>query len=959
MEQEPTKLQLAMDDATAARITAWVLGEASAFEAEQLEELCRTYPEWRNYEQSQRVLHSFIAEAEKAADDDEQWKISPEKRDALLEKISRPTKAQKKRWKVSRQSLVRAACITVFFGLSGLYISQSFVKNADLAMAPMAEKSIQDQVQLEKSYMAESRTRQLEDEVQEQSDRVTEIRKKRDNFLSRAPRVIVDLDNSVTHANPADLAANNLRASDASIEKIREYDYLADKQPPPPPALPKTSAPSSSTVEVIAGMKRSNHTIPVPAASELKPSVDFGNGNDYGDGFGSGGDEGVSFAGGAKKREISSAAPGEQSDGPAVVSGKSIVQDRVLRNETQKGYARHVADEGLKASLKQSESDRDSTEIGKNKESNERRATRSGFIEEEKGLHWSYRDQDEKLTSQFKANFGSAIAPQGEFAENGQNKESGAALEKDSRDNKVSKADKNLTSKNLNEGEVLYNLGKLDESKKAYEDVLLKDPYNTDARRGIERINSAKSAYNNSVYDGARAELLAQSEKGLELAIPLTQENPTSVDPYSTFSLRVSDASFQLAYHALQKGNRPQPQEIRSEDFYNAFDYGDAAAADGEPVVCAMEQSAHPFAPQRNLLRLSMAVGASGRSAAQPLHLTLVVDQSGSMERDDRNEIMKAAVAELGKLLTENDRVSVIGFSRTPRLLGENIAGNDLAKWQSLVTAAPNDGGTNLEQALQLGETIATRHKNTAAQNRILLVTDGAANLGNANPENLATRVKEMRQRGLCFDVVGVGTGGESDQRLLELSRNGNGRYQVLQNVEDAKEKFASQLAGAFRPAAENVKVQVRFNDKRVKNFLLHGFEKDRLNTEDFRNDKVDAAEIAANEAGNALYQIQTIPDGEGDVGEASVRFRDPASGMMVERKWTIPWQPAAPAFDQASPSIQLAGLSLQAAQFLQGSPLATPAMSPHFSTMEENVRRQFGNQVNVAKLLEMLRQIK
>lgn len=65
-----------------------------------------------------------------------------------------------------------------------------------------------------------------------------------------------------------------------------------------------------------------------------------------------------------------------------------------------------------------------------------------------------------------------------------------------------------------------YNLGKYDDAKREYEDVLRKDPYNTAARRGLERLASAKSDYYRAAYDHTRAELLAEVDKAWELSIP-------------------------------------------------------------------------------------------------------------------------------------------------------------------------------------------------------------------------------------------------------------------------------------------------------------------------------------------------------------------------------------------------------------------------------------------------------
>jgi hypothetical protein len=152
--------------------------------------------------------------------------------------------------------------------------------------------------------------------------------------------------------------------------------------------------------------------------------------------------------------------------------------------------------------------------------------------------------------------------------------------------------------------------------------------------------------------------------------------------------------------------------------------------------------------------------------------------------------------------------------------------------------------------------------------------------------------------------------------------------------------------------------VQVQFNPQRVGKYQLIGFEKDRLRTEDFRNDKVDAAEMAAAEAGQALYQIELLPEGTGDVGEVSVRFRDVATQQMVERKWTIRYDPTTPAFDRATPTMQLAGLAMLSAQKLQGG-AAAPMI--RFSEMQEplrNVRDEFSSNKRVGELLEMIQKL-
>jgi len=536
-------------------------------------------------------------------------------------------------------------------------------------------------------------------------------------------------------------------------------------------------------------------------------------------------------------------------------------------------------------------------------------------------------------------------------------------------------------------GEGNLNLGNYDQAKTEYEKVLQDEPDNSAARQGLEKVEAATTNYYRAANDQTRAELLMQVDKAWELKVPAEvkgdkdgpdeakpleiafekakaapakksplesiEEIAASEEAYSTFSLNINDASFQIAKAALEKGERPDPAAIKVEQFYNAVDYGDSAPATNEPVAARIEQAAHPIIPGRNLVRVSLKTAAAGRGASQPLRLTLLVDQSGSMVREDRRTAMSNALKQLSVLLTPNDHITVVGFSRESHLLADNWTGDKAGKLGDLVNQTASEGGTNLEQAINLGEQMAARPHPAGEQNRIVLFTDGAANLGNANPERLAERVKSLRQQGIAFDIAGIGADGVNDRLLSELARNGNGRYYV---VGDSKnESFARQLAGAFRPAAENVKVQVNFNPERVGRYKLIGFEKDRLKTEDFRNDAVDAAELAAEEAGVAIYQVETLPQGSGEIGEVSVRFRDTSKGEMVERKWTMPFESTIQAFDRATPSMQLAGLSMLAAEKLKGGPLADAIDFRQLSGSQSLVKQFYGSSPRVADMLHVI----
>jgi Mg-chelatase subunit ChlD len=434
-------------------------------------------------------------------------------------------------------------------------------------------------------------------------------------------------------------------------------------------------------------------------------------------------------------------------------------------------------------------------------------------------------------------------------------------------------------------------------------------------------------------------------------------------DPFSTFSLHVSDVSFKLAAAALAVGQFPDPSTIRIEEFVNAFDYFDPLPANDERVACQIEQAIHPFMLQRNVLRISLRTAATGRSVNVPLRLTLLLDNSGSMERVDRKQNVRRAFESLAGQVKPNDQVTLISFANQPRLLAERFSGSQVADLVQLVENLPSEGGTNLEAALKLAMEKAsegiTPGNAAGLQNRVVLMTDGAVNLGDANPASLSQLVSQMRDAGIAFDAAGISAHELNDGVLEALTRQGDGRYYLLDSAEDASAGFADQIAGALRPAAKNVKVQVEFNPDRVGQYKLLGFEKHLLKQENFRNDKVDAAEMAAAEAGVAVYQFEAKPDGRGDIGTVSVRFQDLATGTMIERRWPIPYEPRAVRIHQGSPPLRLATTAAMFAAKLRGDALGESvelaSLADLLATLPTNLEaaprvRQLQTMINAAR---------
>ncbi|HWW02356.1 MAG TPA: von Willebrand factor type A domain-containing protein [Candidatus Acidoferrum sp.] len=443
-------------------------------------------------------------------------------------------------------------------------------------------------------------------------------------------------------------------------------------------------------------------------------------------------------------------------------------------------------------------------------------------------------------------------------------------------------------------------------------------------------------------------------------SIPVPQpEVQSRENAFSTFSLNVSDVSFKLAAASLEKGVLPDPASIRSEEFINAFDYRDPEAPAGVPIAFAWERARYPFAQSRDLLRFSLKTAAQGRQVGRPLNLVLLLDNSGSMERADRVQIIREALRVLATQLQPQDTFSVVTFARTARLWVDGVPGSQAGQVAEEVGKLTPQGGTNLGDAMDLAYQTALRHYLANGINRVVLLTDGAANLGDVEPGSLKAKVEANRKQGIALDCFGIGWEGYNDDLLEVLTRNGDGRYGFINTPEEAATEFASQLAGALHVAAADVKVQVELNPGRVTAYRQIGYAKHQLTKEQFRDNTVDAAEIGAAESGNALYVIEANPAGEGPLGTVRVRYRVPGTTDYQEREWVVPYTGNAVALEQSSPAMRLATTASAFSEWLATSPYAVEVTPDALLGYLTGVPDVYGADIRPKKLEWMLHQAK
>lgn len=165
-----------------------------------------------------------------------------------------------------------------------------------------------------------------------------------------------------------------------------------------------------------------------------------------------------------------------------------------------------------------------------------------------------------------------------------------------------------------------------------------------------------------------------------------------------------------------------------------------------------------------------------------PLNISLVLDKSGSMQGDNIKYV-KIACNSIIKELTKEDKLSIVVYNNSSQVLMTTVNVNNPDSVSKIINNVLADGGTNIEAGLVkgYGELAANYDKN--ALNKLILLSDGMANAGITNPQQLAKIASDKKmQNNISLSSFGVGKSFNEDL-MTSLAESGSGNYYFIDSA--------------------------------------------------------------------------------------------------------------------------------------------------------------------------------
>lgn len=238
-----------------------------------------------------------------------------------------------------------------------------------------------------------------------------------------------------------------------------------------------------------------------------------------------------------------------------------------------------------------------------------------------------------------------------------------------------------------------------------------------------------------------------------------------------------------------------------------------AFAADSGRVQVRVDL-AHPVLPADKKFTTHLKVGLTGLKPPQeakpdrpPANVAIVLDRSGSMAGEKIVQARAAAIAAIERL-GKDDIVSVIAFDAVTTTV---VPATKLTSRDEIIAAIRGieiAGGTALFAGVSKGAEEVRKFKAPHMVSRIVLLSDGQANIGPASADELGRYGMSLAKESISVTTIGLGLG-YNDQLMAQLALQSDGNHAFINEPSELAAVFTEEFGDILSVVAQQMTVKI------------------------------------------------------------------------------------------------------------------------------------------------------
>ncbi|HRO47561.1 von Willebrand factor type A domain-containing protein [Agriterribacter sp.] len=329
----------------------------------------------------------------------------------------------------------------------------------------------------------------------------------------------------------------------------------------------------------------------------------------------------------------------------------------------------------------------------------------------------------------------------------------------------------------------------------------------------------------------------------------------TDGNPVTGITPNVNRASYSNIRRFINMNSQVPEDAVRIEEMLNYFNFNYTEPGGDSIFTVRSQLSSCPWNSENQLLFVQMASKKLDLNTIPPSNLVFLIDVSGSMDMPNRLPLLKSAFRKLVENLRPVDTVSIVVYGGVTGVMLPPTSGDKKEKIlqaiEDLAAGGFTPGEAGIRQAYRLAHNTFIKDGN----NRVILATDGDFNVGVSGEQELESLILKMKQGGIYLTCLGVGMGNYKDSKIEALAKKGNGNFAYLDDEKEGEKVLVKELTQTLYAVADNVSLNIHFNEEAISAYRLIGFDNKRTALEDTTS-TLEGGEIGSGHSMIAVFEV-------------------------------------------------------------------------------------------------------